>query len=40
MISIAKKAAKAEKRTVSSNMIGKNAGTVAQLNGFPCTISG
>src|SRR5438105_9454573 len=40
MICQAKKAEKAPKRTVSSNMIGKNAGTVFQSNGFPCTISG
>ena len=40
MIRFAKKAEKAEKRMVSSNMIGKNAGTVAQLNGFPWTITG
>ena len=40
MISIAKNAAKAPKSTVSSNMIGKNAGTVIKFVGFPCTISG
>ena len=36
----AKHAAKAEKRTVISNMIGKNAGTVIKFVGFPCTITG
>src|ERR1700736_6346644 len=36
----AKKAANAEKSTVSSNMIGKKAGTVRQSYGLPCTITG
>ena len=33
-------AVKAENKIVSSNMIGKNAGTVQKLVGFPCTMSG
>ena len=34
MISFAKKAEKAEKSTVNSNMIGKNAGTVCPIERF------
>ena len=40
MISIEKKQVNAAKSTVSSNMIGKNAGTVRQSYGLPCTTSG
>src|SRR5262245_33496381 len=36
----AKNAANAAKSTVSSNMIGKNAGTVKKFQGFPCTSRG
>ena len=35
-----KKAVNAEINTVSSNMIGKNGGTVKKFTGLPCTISG
>jgi hypothetical protein len=35
MMSMAKNALKAAKRTVSSNMIGKKAGTVRQSTGLP-----
>ena len=40
MIRSEKTVAKAEKSTVSSNMIGKNAGRVAQLYGLPWTMTG
>ena len=40
MTRIAITVVKAEKRTVSSNMIGKNAGRVRQSYGFPWTITG
>src|SRR6266487_510774 len=40
MVSIAKNAANAPKSTVSSNMIGKNAGTVKKFVGLPWTLSG
>ena len=38
MMSSAKTVLNAEKSTVSSKMIGKNAGSVAQFMGLPCTI--
>jgi hypothetical protein len=40
MPNIAKNAANAPKSTVSSNIIGKNAGTVKKFVGLPCTSSG
>jgi hypothetical protein len=40
MMKTPKKAVKAENRIVSSNMIGKKAGTVKKVTGLPCTISG
>ncbi len=40
MIISAKIVENAEKSTVSSKKIGKNAGKVRQSNGFPCTIIG
>src|SRR6266496_1005880 len=39
MPSIEKNAANAPKSTVSSNMMGKNAGTVQKFQGLPCTSS-
>ena len=40
MISSEKTVVNAEKSTVSSNMIGKNAGSVRQSYGLPWTMSG
>src|SRR4029078_3652749 len=40
MICHAKNAENAAKSTVSSNMIGKNAGTVKKFVGLPCTSRG
>jgi len=37
---VREKSGESRESTVSSNMTGKNAGTVASLNGFPCTITG